>query len=121
MAWLPTAWRALRRPRAFWTSVCNVIGLLCSMAGVVLLFWYALPNWPPDEIGFQWSAPWEAQRQRYSWYAHIGLALVLVGTIMEAVPPVCTAIGCWRWRSMSPRATTTTPSEECDPSANSRQ
>lgn len=32
------AW-SLRHPRAFWISVCNVIGLLFSMAGVVLLFW----------------------------------------------------------------------------------
>jgi hypothetical protein len=42
---------ALRRPCAFWISVCNVIGLACSMVGVVLLFWYALPNEPPGGPG----------------------------------------------------------------------
>jgi hypothetical protein len=35
---------ALRRPRAFWISTCNIIDLLFSMAGVVLLFRYALPT-----------------------------------------------------------------------------
>ena len=38
---------ALRRPRAFWISTCNIFGLACSLAGVVLLFWFALPNTVP--------------------------------------------------------------------------
>jgi hypothetical protein len=37
-------WFVMRRPRAFWISICNIIGLLFSLTGVVLLFWYALPN-----------------------------------------------------------------------------
>jgi hypothetical protein len=95
---------ALRRPRAFWISVCNVIGLACSMVGVVLLFWYALPNEPPGGpnvlgTGGGGGPAWEAQRQLYDRYAHWGLGLVLLGTFLEAVPPVCTAIGSWRRRS----------------------
>jgi hypothetical protein len=100
---------ALRRPRAFWISVCNVIGLLCSMVGVVLLFWYALPNEPPGGpaslgVGVGGGPEWEARRQLYDWYAHLGLSLVLLGTMLEAVPPVCTAIGSWRRRSSAPRS-----------------
>jgi hypothetical protein len=37
----------LRRPRAFCISTRNIIGLLFSMAGVVLLFCFALPNGAP--------------------------------------------------------------------------
>ena len=32
----------LRRPRAFWISVCNLVGLACSLAGVVLLLWFSV-------------------------------------------------------------------------------
>jgi len=106
-----TAWRALRRPRAFWISVCNVIGLICSMVGVVLLFWFALPNRGPGAPGvmlFNEASPgFAVEQERYQRNAYIGLVLVLLGTILEAVPPVCTAIGCWRWRSVPPRATST--------------
>jgi hypothetical protein len=94
---------ALRRPRAFWISVFNLIGLACSMVGVVLLFWYALPNEPPGgplRLGVPNIEAWEAQRQLYSRYAHWGLGLVLLGTVLEAVPPVCTAIGSWRRRTV---------------------
>jgi hypothetical protein len=99
---------ALRRPRAFWISACNVIGLLCSVAGVVLLFWFALPPRIPGGPSFLTSdrppAPeWEAENRRYDRNAHIGLGLVIVGTLMEAVPPVCTAIGSWRRRPRAAR------------------
>ena len=98
---------ALRRPRAFWVSVCNIVGLVCSMAGVLLLFWYALPNEPPGgplRLGIEpkLQDQWEAQRLLYDRYAHLGLSLVLLGTFLEAVPPVCTAIGSWRRRRPSP-------------------
>jgi hypothetical protein len=57
---------ALRRPRAFWISVFNLIGLACSMVGVVLLFWFALPNEPPGGpavLGVRGGGPaWEAHR-----------------------------------------------------------
>ena len=33
----------LRRPRAFWISVCNLVGLAFSLAGVVVLLLFALP------------------------------------------------------------------------------
>jgi hypothetical protein len=96
---------ALRRPRAFWISVCNVIGLVCSVVGVVLLFWYARPNTPPGGPssltgggGGLTVEAWEAENRRYDWLADVGLGLVLLGTVMEAVPPTCTAIGSWRRR-----------------------
>jgi hypothetical protein len=87
-----------RYPRAFWISTCNVVGLLFSVAGVILLFWYALPNEPPGGpttlTGDGGGGPqWEAEMRRYDWYAHTGLVLVLIGTAMEAVPPICTALG----------------------------
>jgi hypothetical protein len=94
---LPPAAGALRRPRAFWISMCNIIGLLCSVVGVVLLFWFALPNAAPggpQAIGARGPDPgWEAENRRYDRNAHIGLVLVVIGTLMEGVPPLCTAIG----------------------------
>ena len=42
--------RWIRRfPRAFWISTCKIFGLACSLAGVVLLFWFALPNTVPGD------------------------------------------------------------------------
>jgi len=49
------------------------------------------------------TAEWLAERHRYDIYAHIGLTLVLIGTVLEAVPPFCTAIGSWRRRPIAPR------------------
>lgn len=93
---------ALRRPRAFWISLCNVIGLLCSLAGLLLLFYFALPNevpGAPSLLATGVASPgWEKEQRRYSTYAHVGLALALAGTIMEAVPSICTAIGSARRR-----------------------
>jgi hypothetical protein len=96
----------LRRPRAFWISVCNLLGLACSMAGVVLLFWYALPVMPPGgPVGYTGvhGPAWEAEVQHYNTLGHIGLGLVLVGTALEAVPPFYTAIGSWRRRPITPQ------------------
>ena len=105
----------LRRPCAFWISAVNLLGLACSLVGVVMLFWYALPNEPPvaptvivhDRSPEEKEAQEDAKR-RYHRYAHIGLYLVLVGTVLEAVPPFCTAIGSWRRRppiAATPRST----------------
>jgi hypothetical protein len=93
----------LRRARAFWISVCNLVGLACSMVGVILLFWYALPEAPlggPAALATgQGGGPeWQAEMQRYHTLAIVGLALVLIGTLLEAVPPICTALGSWRHR-----------------------
>jgi hypothetical protein len=102
----------LKRPRAFWISACNLLGLACSMAGVLLLFLYAVS---PEVPGTIYLGPdrtqEEVQRQaaetrRYGRNAIIGLILVGVGTILEAVPPVCTAIGSWRRRLIPPSAQT---------------
>jgi hypothetical protein len=94
-----------RRPRAFWISACNLLGLLCSVAGVVLLFWFALPEPPPGGPGFLTGGgggpKWEAEVQRYNWNAHLGLALVLLGTLLEGVPPFCTGLGSWRRRPIA--------------------
>ena len=96
----------LRRPRAFWISAVNVLGLACSMVGVVLLFWYALPELPPGgaaTMAVTAAVPgWEAEVRRYHSLAHIGLVLVLIGTLFEAVPPACTAIGSWRRHPSAP-------------------
>ena len=93
-------------PRAFWISLCNVVGLACSLAGLLLLFYFSLPNEVPGAPDVWVSPPssrdWEDQQRRYTTYAHLGLALALVGTIMEAVPPVCTAIGSARRRRRIP-------------------
>jgi hypothetical protein len=100
----------LRRPRAFWISAVNLLGLTCSVIGVVLLFWYALPNEPPGGperllLNRGGGPEWEAQRRLYDWYAHWGLALVLIGTVLEAVPPFCTALGSWGRRLITPTRT----------------
>jgi hypothetical protein len=93
---------ALRRPRTFWVSIVNLVGLACSLVGVVLLFWFALPIDPPGATEYFWGGPpgseWWYARQRYDRYSHIGLALVVVGTLLEAAAPFCTAIGSWRRR-----------------------
>jgi hypothetical protein len=101
----------LRRPRAFWISVCNLVGLLCSIVGVLLLVYFALPvevPGGPSALGASGpSVPnWEAEVQRYARMARIGLVLVIAGTLMEMVPPLCTAIGSWRRRPIAPSAQT---------------
>ena len=93
----------LRRPRAFWISTCNVIGLFCSLAGVLLLFWFALPVTVPRGpvalgTGGGGGAQWEAENRRYNRNARVGLILVIVGTLMEAVLPIYTACGSARRR-----------------------
>jgi hypothetical protein len=97
----------LRRPRAFCISMCNLVGLACSLVGVLLLFWYALPVKPPGQppyLGLSGGgAEWEAAVRRYDRYAHIGLVLVVIGTLLEALPPLCTAIGSWRRRPITPQ------------------
>jgi hypothetical protein len=88
-------------PRAFWISLCNVVGLACSLAGLLLLFYFALPNevpGAPSALAEGGSPDWQKQQRHYKTYAHWGLALAVVGTIMEAVPPVCTTIGSARRR-----------------------
>lgn len=92
---------SLRRPRAFWIAACNLVGLLFSLVGVVLLFWYALPvelPLAPNPFGATPVPGAKEQLASYHWRAGLGLFLVLCGTIMEAVPPLCTAIGCARRR-----------------------
>ena len=99
----------LRRPRAFWISVCNLVGLLCSIFGVLLLVYYALPlDFPEGPVSLHGGGgpEWEAKLGRYDRNARIGLALVIVGTLLEAVPPFCTAIGSWRRRLIAPSAQT---------------
>ena len=89
----------LRRPRAFWISVCNLFGLAFSMVGVVLLFMFALPTEVPNSptvttIDPRMNVPeYLAVVRRYNGCAYIGPALVLLGTVLEAVPPLCTARG----------------------------
>jgi hypothetical protein len=103
----------LRRPRAFWISAVNLLGLAFSLAGVLLLFWYALPNEPPGAPGVLSVDHGDQQLYQdaarlYYRYSHIGLYLVLIGTLLEAVPPFCTAIGSWRRRppiAATPRST----------------
>ena len=42
----------------------------------------------PQALGARGPDPgWEAENRRYDRNAHIGLVLVVVGTLMEAVPP----------------------------------
>jgi hypothetical protein len=93
----------LRRPRAFWISVCNLVGLAFSLAGVALLLFFALsPEVPGTGTGLTGDdsdpAKLAAETRRFNRNADIGLALVIVGTVLEAVPPFCTTIGSWRRR-----------------------
>jgi hypothetical protein len=65
-----------------------------------------MPNQVPGKPGylaFEAGSPdWQKQERHYRTYAHWGLALAALGTIMEAVPPVCTAIGSARRRRRIP-------------------
>jgi hypothetical protein len=89
-------------PRAFWISLCNAFGLACSLAGLLLLFYFALPNEVPGGpsalLAAEASPGWERRQRHYKTYAHWGLALAAVGTVMEGVPPVCMTIGSARRR-----------------------
>lgn len=79
----------LPKPRAFWISLCNLVGLGLSLSGVVLLFFYALPPvvpGAPQAITAEGGSQ-DATRS-YVRDAHIGLAFVIAGTVMEAVPPL---------------------------------
>jgi hypothetical protein len=92
-------------PRAFWISLCNVVGLACSLAGLLLLFYFALPNEVAAAPGYRigYSTPgWEKRQRHWNTYAHWGLALAALGTIMEGVPPVCMTIGSARRRRRIP-------------------
>jgi hypothetical protein len=122
-------WYILRRPRAFWISVCNLVGLAFSLAGVVLLFWYALPvEVPGAEILVPDRSPEQRQREeddtrRYHILANWGFGLVILGTLLEAIPPFCTAIGSWRRRPIAPqvqRREETEPRPRRTPPVNSK-
>jgi hypothetical protein len=96
-----------RRPRAFWIAACNLVGLALSLTGVVLLFFYALPVEPPlgpHAMTDEGMPGGEAQLAIYRWHAGVGLILVCLGTIMEAVPPLYVALGSARRRSRPPTA-----------------
>ena len=93
----------LRRPRAFWISVCNLVGLACSLAGVVLLLWFSVgPEIPgaSTPLGAENGNEqlFQIESRRYGRNATIGLILVVAGTVLEAVPPFCTAWGSRRRR-----------------------
>ena len=88
--------------------MCNLVGLAFSLVGVVLLLLFALPPEVPGAgTGLTADnndvAKLEAETRRFTRNAHIGLALVVVGTALEAVPPFCTAIGSWRRRPITPQ------------------
>lgn len=88
--------------------MCNLVGLAFSLAGVLLLFYYALPNELPGAPSGLNVHPGDQQLYQVAWglydrYSHIGLYLVLIGTLLEAVPPLCTAIGSWRRRRIAPQ------------------
>jgi hypothetical protein len=72
--------------------VCNILGLLFGIAGVLLLVYLALPvEVPVQGLGEGGGPMWEAKLQRYDRNA------------LEAVPPFCTAIGkSWRRRPITP-------------------
>src|ERR1700754_1479039 len=66
----------LPKPRAFWISLCNLVGLGLSLIGVILLFFYALPPvvpGAPQAITAEGGSN-DASRS-FNRNAHIGLAL----------------------------------------------
>jgi hypothetical protein len=80
-----------------------------------MLFWYPrqieVPGASdfaiaPDNAGVSHQEAVEAGKRRWDSNATIGLYLVLVGTLLEAVPPACTAIGSWRRRPIVPQVQT---------------
>ena len=84
--------------------MCNISGLLFSLIGVLLLFYFALPPTVPGAPNFltdEGSPGWEAEARRYERNARIGLVLVVLGTLMEGVPPFATAMLILRRRSRS--------------------
>lgn len=75
--------------------MCNLIGLVFSLFGVLLLFCFALPVEPPSAslyLGVPLSPGGTAQVNFYNRAAFVGLLLLVIGTLLEAVPPVLTVI-----------------------------
>jgi hypothetical protein len=94
----------LRRPRAFWIALCNLVGLTLSLSGVLLLFYFALPPTVPGGptflIGDEGVSPgWDTEVSRYQQNARLGLLLVVLGTLLEGVPPFAAALLTMRRRA----------------------
>jgi hypothetical protein len=75
-------------PRAFWISLCNVVGLAFSLFGLLLLFFYALPNEIPGSPGFiAFSPGWQEKQRHYETCTHWGFALALSERSWKAFRP----------------------------------
>jgi hypothetical protein len=62
--------------RAFWISLCNLVGLILSLSGVILLFFYALPPVVPGAPQAITSDGGSMDASRiYTKYAHIGVSI----------------------------------------------
>lgn len=64
----------------------NTFGLIANVAGVILLFRFAMP-FRMGNIGFLLGAPGDADggrvSKKYKVYAAVGLVLVIFGTILQ--------------------------------------
>jgi hypothetical protein len=70
--------------------VLNLIGLVLNLAGVLILFRYGMPFHVPTggAVAYVTEEPDQAEialEHRYTVYGYIGLACLIVGTILQMV------------------------------------
>jgi len=64
-------------------KMVNSIGLILDVAGVVLIFYFGLPNEVPGE-GTKWDYTKDPKiEKRYKRYGKIGLFLLILGFILQ--------------------------------------
>jgi hypothetical protein len=73
-------------------AICNVVGLIMNLAGVILLFFYVMPRRvrtggyqvllgnPPDQTAAK-------KERRFDLLSWAGLSLVVVGTLFRIAAP----------------------------------
>jgi drug/metabolite transporter (DMT)-like permease len=104
--------------------VAAIVGLIFSLVGVVLLFWYALPiQLPkgPRPITDEGQPGSAEQWVLYNSLSHLGLALVIVGTALEAFPSICVIRLTRAARLPRPGGTRTAAQAEAAPNSGNRQ
>lgn len=61
------------------------IGLALDIAGVVMLYRYGLPSKMPQAEPFTWTAPPEAEVNRFKRKSYVGLWLLILGFALQLV------------------------------------
>jgi hypothetical protein len=78
-------------------AICNVVGLIMNLAGVILLFFYVMPR-RVRTAGYQtlYGLPADQnvanKERRFDLLSWVGLSLVVVGTLFQIAATVLPAV-----------------------------